>query len=145
MSKIIPSTPTDPLYVPSSSSKLIQLCSPQTQGRRYQSIQHQLYWWSKTYINPPKSMVELVLNKTANECVTAVVVIHDWTKAHLYILWNQLLGWTTVLTCLIYLNSDDSLGSETWFNTTIGNVNGKRKYKPLSLMSFLSYSMSYSW
>jgi len=63
----------------------------------------------RPYINPPWSLVGLVLTKIANEGVTAMVGISDWINAPWYPLWNQLLVRSTVLIGPIYLNTDDIL------------------------------------
>ena len=81
----------------------------------------------RPYINPSRSLVGRVLTNIANEGVTSMPVIHDWMNAHWHHLWNQLFVLSTVLTCPIYFNADDTLRPKPWWNTRTGIVNGKLK------------------
>ena len=77
----------------------------------------------RPYINPPWSLVGLVLTKIANEGVTAMVGISDWINAPWYPLWNQLLVRTTVLTAPTYPNAYDIIGPKPLWKSRIGIVN----------------------
>ena len=85
---------------------------------------------SRPYVNPPWSLIPLVLHKIRIDRIQCMRVVPDWPEVQWYSLYRRLFVRSIVVTEPLYLDNFGGLRPKPPWNTRIGIVDGNKSPLP---------------